>query len=96
MSSALLAVEAVRACARYGSERAAEARSWLIGLALLPLDDEVLDVATKLEPVGLRSLDALHLATAMTVRDDIGALLAYDERLIAAAHELDLPVVQPV
>jgi uncharacterized protein len=50
VSSALLAVEAIRACSRYGSEYAIHARSWLEGLALLPLDDAVLDVAASLDP----------------------------------------------
>lgn len=86
----------MRACGRYGSDYAAEARSWLTGLALLPLDDEILHLATMLEPTGLRSLDALHLATALTVRDEIGALFAYDERLLTAADGHGLPVVRPV
>lgn len=95
VSSALLAVESVRACARYGSERADDAREWLHGVALLPLDDEVMDAATKLGPAPLRSLDALHLATALTIRDDVGAFVVYDERLAAAATSHGLPVVAP-
>jgi uncharacterized protein len=95
VSSALLAVESIRACARYGVERGADAREWLLGVALLPLDDEVLDVATTLGPAPLRSLDALHLATALTIRDDIGAFVAYDDRLAAVAEDHGLPVVTP-
>jgi predicted nucleic acid-binding protein len=95
VSNALLAVESVRACARYGAEYAVHARSWLTGLLLLPLDDTLLDVATTLEPARLRSLDALHLATALSVRDDIGAFVTYDERLAGAARGHGLEVVQP-
>jgi uncharacterized protein len=95
VSSALLAVEAIRACARYGPEYAVQARSWLEGLALLPLDDTVLDEATALKPAGLRSLDALHLATALGVRDEIGVLITYDKRLAAGAEGLGLNVAQP-
>ena len=95
VSSTLLAVEAIRACARYGVECAQDARSWLEGLALLPLDDAVLDVATSLEPTGLRTLDALHLATALSVRDEIGVLISYDERLVHAAEARGLKVAQP-
>ena len=51
--------------------------------------------ATALEPAGLRTLDALHLATALTIRSDIGAFLAYDDRLAAAAASRGLPVVAP-
>lgn len=95
VSSTLLAVESIRACGRYGGERAADAREWLLGVALLPLDDAVMDRATALGPAPLRSLDALHLATALTIRDDIGAFVAYDDRLAAAAADHGLPVVQP-
>jgi uncharacterized protein len=95
VSSTLLAVESVRACARYGPERAADAREWLLGVALFPLDDTVMSTATALDPAPLRSLDALHLATALTIRDDVGAFVVYDERLAEAAASHGLPVVAP-
>jgi uncharacterized protein len=95
VSSALLAVEAIRACKRYGSDYAADARVFLEGVALLPLDDAVLDEAASLDPAKLRSLDALHLATALSVRDEIGVFLAYDDRLASAAMDRGLDVSQP-
>lgn len=95
VSSTLLAVEAIRACSRHRSEYARDAREWLFDVALLPLDDALLDAATSLQPPGLRSLDALHLATALSVRDEIGALFTYDERLAAAAANAGLDVVRP-
>lgn len=95
VSSALLGVEAIRACARHRDRYAQDARAWLHDIALIPLDDAVLDCAASLQPAGLRSLDALHLATALSVRDDLGALLTYDDRLGAAAAERGLPVVSP-
>lgn len=88
-------MEAVRACARYGQSYARDARAWLEGVALLPLDDAVLDEATSLLPAGLRSLDALHLATALRVREEIGIFVTYDERLGAAAGKHGLNVEQP-
>lgn len=95
VSSTLLAVEAIRACARYGAEYAYEARAWLYGIALLAIDDPVLSEAAALEPPGLRSLDALHLATALSIRDDLGALFTYDGRLAEAAVARGLPVTTP-
>jgi uncharacterized protein len=94
-SAALLGVEAIRACARYGSRYAEDARAWLHGVTLLPLDDAILDEATRLSPAGLRSLDAIHLATALSIRDDLGVLLTYDERLGEVAAERGLEVVSP-
>jgi uncharacterized protein len=43
----------------------------------------------------LRSLDAIHLATAASVRADLGALITYDSRMISEAEVLGLPVLSP-
>lgn len=88
-------MESIRACARRSAEDALEARKWLEGLSLLPIDDLILDIASELGPTSLRSLDALHLATALSVRDEIGVFVTYDERLADAAGNQGLPVGQP-
>lgn len=95
VSSALLAVESIRACARSSAEDACEARAWLEGVSLLPLDHLILDKATELEPTVLRSLDALHLATALSIREEVGVFVTYDERLGRAAEGQGLKVIQP-
>ncbi len=95
VSSALLGVEAVRACGWYGDIYAADARSFLLDVAMLPMDDAVLAEAASIDPPLLRSLDALHLATALSVRDEIGAFLTYDEKLAGVARERGLPVLSP-
>lgn len=95
VSSALLGVEAIRACSRHNGGYAEDAREWLDDVALLPLGDALLDKATSLEPPPLRSLDAIHLATAFSVRDDLGAFFTYDERLAEAAERHGLPVASP-
>jgi predicted nucleic acid-binding protein len=95
VSSALLGVEAIRACERYGREYAQGARSFLADVALLPLDDAVLDKAASIDPATLRSLDALHLATALSIREEIGVFITYDQRLGGAAAEQGLPVSRP-
>lgn len=95
VSSALLGVEAIRACSRHRGGYAENARTWLQDVALLPLDDALLDLATSLDPPGLRSLDAIHLATAISVRDDLGTFFTYDERLAEAAERHGLPVTSP-
>ena len=66
----------------------------LSGLALLRLDDALLDTAGRLAPVGLRSLEAVHLASALRL-PALTAVIAYDERLLAAARALRLPVLTP-
>ncbi len=92
MSSALLATEAIRASGRYGEVYAHDAREWLEGVALLPLDDSILDQAGSLGPPLLRTLDAIHLATALSIREDIGVLFTYDDRLAEAARQHGLTV----
>jgi len=87
VSSMLLGVEAIRACARYGANYSADARAWLMNMALMPIDDEVLDRATTIGTPALRALDALHLATAETIRDEIGSFFTYDHRLADAAAD---------
>jgi uncharacterized protein len=95
VSTALLGVEAIRACERYGEEYAADARSFLMDMSLLPLEDAVLTEAAAIEPVMLRSLDAVHLATALSVRDEIGVFITYDRRLGKAAAGQGFVVAQP-
>jgi predicted nucleic acid-binding protein len=96
VSSALLGVEAIRACGRYGGGYAADARRFLEGVALIPLGDSVLDHAASLDPTGLRSLDALHLATALSIHADVGAFVTYDRDLADAATEQGLAVLSPI
>jgi len=93
VSSMLLGVEAIRACSRYGRDRAQAARAWLQGVSLLPLDDAILDAASELAPPALRALDAIHIATALTVKEEVGAFFSYDLRLREAAAEQGLPVL---
>lgn len=95
VSSRLLIVESVRACARYGDDFAVRAQNGLSALALLPMNDALLHAAAVLLPPGLRSLDAIHLATALSLGDRMGAMVCYDERLGSAAHGAGLEVVQP-
>ena len=95
MSSWLLSVEAVRACARYGPEYAQAADAGLQTVSLLPLDDAVLTRAKTLEPAQLRTLDALHLATALSLGADLALVVSYDERLSDAARANGLSVLTP-
>jgi predicted nucleic acid-binding protein len=95
ISSALLVVEGSRAAARYGSLALGRARAALATITLLALDDAVLDAAAELEPVELRSLDALHLATATSLGDELGRFFCYDARLSAAAAGLGIDVRHP-
>ena len=84
-----------RAVARARGTASARADRLLAEADLLKIDAEIFDRAGALEPPSLRSLDALHLAAAMALGPDLAGIVAYDDRLIAAAVELDLPVASP-
>jgi predicted nucleic acid-binding protein len=95
VSSALLLVEGRRAAARYGPLALARARTALTTVTLLPLDDATLEDAADLQPAELRSLDALHLASAIGLGAELGRFYCYDHRLAAAAATLGVDVRQP-
>lgn len=95
VSSVLLVVEGRRAAARYGAVALTRARAALSTVTLLPIDDAVLETAADLEPMELRSLDALHLAAALSLAGGLGRLYCYDARLATAARALGLDVRQP-
>jgi uncharacterized protein len=65
------------------------------GLDLVPVSSRVLGEAAALEQSHLRTLDAIHLATAASLRAALSAFVTYDKRLAAAAEEFGLPVTTP-
>ncbi|MGH8775278.1 MAG: type II toxin-antitoxin system VapC family toxin [Jiangellaceae bacterium] len=67
----------------------------LAGLDTIPLAEYVADVAQTAGPTTLRTLDAIHLASAFSVRDDLTAFCCYDLPLLAAAGDAGLPVHAP-
>jgi predicted nucleic acid-binding protein len=95
LSSALLIVEGCRGARRYGRLAVTRARAALTAVTLLPLDDQILDAAAESDPAELRSLDALHLATAVSLGADLERLYCYDTRLADAAKALGIEVSQP-
>ena len=88
-------VETVRASSRRPHDRARRNRV-LTDLVVYELDSAIAAVAAALEPPVLRTLDAIHLATALALVPDLDAFVTYDDRLAEAARALGLPVVRPV
>ena len=94
-SSELAKVEVLRACRRVAPNAVNLARDLLSGLDFVPLSSSVIDVAAELEGDALRSLDALHLASALAVRAALTAFIAYDLRLQAGAASAGLTTIAP-
>jgi predicted nucleic acid-binding protein len=95
VSSVIARVEVVRAARRVGLSAARRADAVMARLGLVELDDEVIQRASKLAPLELRTLDALHLATALSLGDDLGALCLYDARLSSVAGTMGLSTLAP-
>ena len=94
-SSALVRTELPRAVRSHGPRSVARAVVSLDDVDLVPLDDELLDEAGGLGPIVLRSLDAIHLASALTLSSELRALVTYDQRMATAARELGFRVEAP-
>ena len=95
ITSELAQVEVSRALRRLAPEAIGDARVLLAQLDSIPLDSSVLQVAADLEPPLLRTLDALHLASALGLGDALSVFIAYDHRLNAAARSAGLEVRHP-
>jgi predicted nucleic acid-binding protein len=95
VSSDLLRIEALRSSRRRGPGVAKAARDALAGVDLIGLTSDICEVAADLDPAILRSLDAAHVATALSVGDDLDGVVSYDQRLAAACANLGLNVVAP-
>src|SRR5947209_12419081 len=91
VSSALLRAEAMRAVRFLEPEARSRVRLALRRVDLVGIDDQILDQAGILEPAVVRTLDAIHLATALALGDDLGAIVTYDERMAEGARLLGLP-----
>ena len=96
VSSGLARVEVLRALRRTRDDPEAlhYAERILARIALIPVNEQVLANAAALDPKQLRSLDAIHLATALSL-DGLEAFVAYDRRLLAAANNAGLPTASP-
>jgi predicted nucleic acid-binding protein len=95
VSSALARTEVVRALLPLGPDAVRRGREVLARVELLRVNDRVLDAAGQLAPPELRSLDAIHLASAEQFGSDLRAFVTYDERLAAAAAARGFRVIGP-
>lgn len=94
VSSRLLRVELLRAIRRIAPELLAGAYGVLDRIDVVGID-QVVTAAESCGPAMTRSLDAIHLATAVRLRSALEAFVAYDKRLVTAAEAEGLPVVSP-
>lgn len=96
-SSAVAGVEMARAVKRSGlrAGRYRPVEEVLSRVGLIGIDEAVLRTAATIEPRELRTLDAIHLATAVSLREALGGLVTYDRRLASAARAHGIEVFAP-
>lgn len=95
ITSVISVVELRRAVARRAAEAADQAAELLARFELVELDRELIEAAANVGPAPLRTLDAIHLASALRVGDSLAALVTYDTRLADAARAVGIPVAAP-
>jgi hypothetical protein len=97
ISSEICRVELARAIRRLGLGQGAEllVRGVVERIELLRLDDQILDRASEVGPTDLRTLDAIHLASALAIGRELDAVVTYDRRLAAAAEGAGFAVLTP-
>ncbi|MEP9392377.1 type II toxin-antitoxin system VapC family toxin [Gordonia sp. VNQ95] len=95
VSSDLARTELLRAVRRVAPDLVIQTRAVLDAVILMTMGTDVFDAAGLLDPAVMRSLDALHLACALDLGDDLEAIVTYDDRLAAAAHALGVATVTP-
>ena len=95
VTSALARTEVARALLPLGQAAVRRGQDVLSRVDLVRVNERVLSTAGALLPVELRSLDAIHLATAQQLGTDLARVVTYDERMAAAAEALGWSVAAP-
>jgi predicted nucleic acid-binding protein len=95
IASDLVRAEALRAARRHSPEALAQLRTVLTAIPTMAITTSVCDRAAELDPTILRTLDAMHLACALQLSDELEGVVTYDQRMADACVALGLPVVSP-
>ena len=95
ISSDLARTELLRAVRRVAPNLAVQAKAVLDSIMLTTLDSALFDGAGRLDPAILRTLDALHIAAALELGDDLDGFITYDDRLAEAVRLQGIQVIAP-
>ena len=91
----LARTELLRAVRRMVPDRVVHARAVLDSITLTQVTTSIFEQAARLDPMSLRGLDAIHVAAALDLGDDLDGLITYDDRLAEAARLNGIPVLAP-
>ncbi|MBV9445035.1 MAG: type II toxin-antitoxin system VapC family toxin [Streptosporangiaceae bacterium] len=95
VSSVLVEMESFRALARHAPVAVARLHPVLDQIELIDLSPRIRILAQTVQPVTVRSLDAIHLGTALHARPMLTSFVTYDKRLLDAAVAAGLPALAP-
>jgi uncharacterized protein len=95
ISSVLTEIESFRGLARYAPEAVSRLPAVLDQIDLVDLDQPIRTLARMVTPATVRSLDAIHLGTALRSHSSLTSFVTYDKRLLDAAHAAGLPIDSP-
>jgi predicted nucleic acid-binding protein len=95
VSSVLTEIESFRALARYAPDAVSRLPAVLDQIELIGLEPPIRILAQAARPVTVRSLDAIHLGTALHARGTLTSFVTYDKRLLGAAAAAGLPIDSP-
>lgn len=95
VSSALLRIELTRTVTRAMPALLPDARDLLTAFSYIAIDDDIVEGAMNEPDRRLRSVDAIHLATARLLAPELDGVVTYDDRLTTAATDVGLTTVAP-
>jgi predicted nucleic acid-binding protein len=95
ISSVLTEIESFRALVRYAPKAVSRLPAVLDQIDLIDLDQRIRMLAQTVTPATVRSLDAIHLGTALRSRSSLTSFVTYDKRLLDAAQAAGLPIDAP-
>jgi uncharacterized protein len=95
VSSVVAYVEVHRAARRESARAAAQAEAVLQLVNLIEIDEGIVEAAASVKPPDLRTLDAIHIASALSLRGDLGVFVTYDGRQSDAARAVGLEIAAP-
>jgi uncharacterized protein len=96
ISGEILTVEVMRTTVHSDAETIAFARKLLAGINFMPISSEVISIASLFGAhIKSKTLDAIHLAAALSIGSAIDGIITYDKMMIADAKLLGIPVLSP-
>ena len=94
MTSRIGLIETLRASARRAHDPA-HREQVIRDVEVIELNPAISTVAAALQPAVMRTLDAIHVASALALGPELDAFVTYDDRIAEAARAIGLPVVRP-